>query len=163
MKRHILLLLAVVICICTSAQDRNAERHQPGRTEFNPELYTKRMNEFVAREAHLTPAEAEKFFPLLNAMQQKQREIGRQQRTMMMKSWTTPNMSENDYEQLVMRMTSLEIESKKIEQTYYKKFNNVLSWKKIHGVRIALARFQMEALNQFKPARNNRWKEPRKN
>ena len=122
------------------------------------------MNEFVAREAHLTEAESTKFFPLLNAMQNKQRQIGRQQREIMMKAFRNTNISEEDYEQMVMRVTGLEIESRKVEQTYYKKFHSVLSWKKIYAVRVALARFQVEALNLFQPGRNtNRWTTPRWN
>ena len=137
---------------------------QKPRAEFNPELYTQHMNEFVAREAHLTEAESTKFFPLLNAMQNKQRKIGRQQREIMMKASRNTNISEEDYEQMVMRVTGLEIESRKVEQTYYKKFHSVLSWKKIYAVRVALARFQVEALNLFQPGRNtNRWTTPRWN
>ena len=131
---------------------------------LNPELYTQHMNEFVAREAHLTEAESTKFFPLLNEMQNKQRQIGRQQREIMMKAFRNTNISEEDYEQMVMRVTGLEIESRKVEQTYYKKFHSVLSWKKIYAVRVALARFQVEALNLFQPGRNtNRWTTPRWN
>ena len=172
MKRFVLVITTMLVCFCVNAQNQGFGRIQNPRAEFNPELYTKRMNEFVAREAHLTEAESAKFFPLLNEMQNKQRQIGRQQREIMMKAFRNTNISEEDYEQMVMRVTGLEIESRKVEQTYYKKFHTVLSWKKIYGVRVALARFQVEALNQFQPGRgaanNNRitfpqWNRPNGN
>ena len=169
MKRFVLVITTLLVCFCVNAQNQNQGfgRIQNPRAEFNPELYTKRMNEFVAREAHLTEAEQAKFFPLLNEMQNKQRQIGRQQREIMMKAFRNTNISEEDYEQMVMRVTGLEIESRKVEQTYYKKFHTVLSWKKIYGVRVALARFQVEALNQFQPGRgaatNNRFMVPQWN
>lgn len=166
MKRIALFITTLLICFCVNAQNRGFGRIQNPRAEFDPASYTKHMNEFVAREAHLTEAETAKFFPLLNEMQTKQRQLGRQQREIMMKAFRNTNISEEDYEQMVMRVTSLEIESRKVEQTYYKKFHTVLSWKKIYGVRVALARFQVEALNQFQPGRNNtmnRWTTPRWN
>jgi len=167
MKRFVLVITTLLVCFCVNAQNQGFGRIQNPRAEFNPELYTKRMNEFVAREAHLTEAEQAKFFPLLNEMQNKQRQIGRQQREIMMKAFRNTNISEEDYEQMVMRVTGLEIESRKVEQTYYKKFHTVLSWKKIYGVRVALARFQVEALNQFQPGRgtatNNRFTVPQWN
>ena len=155
MKRFVLVITILLVCFCVNAQNQGFGRIQNPRAEFNPELYTKRMNEFVARESHLTEAESAKFFPLLNEMQNKQRQLGKQQRDIMMKAFRNTNISESDYEQMVMRVTSLEIESRKVEQTYYKKFHTVLSWKKIYAVRVALARFQVEALNQFQPGRSN--------
>ena len=165
MKRFVLVITTLLVCFCVNAQNQGFGRIQNPRAEFNPELYTKRMNEFVARESHLTEAESAKFFPLLNEMQNKQRQLGKQQRDIMMKAFRNTNISEGDYEQMVMRVTSLEIESRKVEQTYYKKFHTVLSWKKIYAVRVALARFQVEALNQFQPGRSNtnRWSPPRWN
>ncbi len=135
MKRFVFIIASMLVCFCANAQVQGFGRIQNPRAEFSPELYTKRMNEFVAREAHLTEAESAKFSPMLNEMQTKQRQLGKQQRDIMMKAFRNTNISEEDYEQMVMRVTSLEIESRKLEQTYYKKFHTVLSWKKIYAVR----------------------------
>lgn len=149
-------MLVLLTSICISAQNPgNGGRTQNGRKEFSPELYMKTLNEFVAREAKLTEAESAKFFPLLNEMFAKQHQIVGQQRELMMKSWKNANQNEDEYENLVTKLTALEVESKKVEQTYYKKFHSVLSWKKIFAVRIALQRFQVEALNRFQPGRGN--------
>ena len=72
-----------------------------------------------------------------------------------MKTWKNANLSEAEYENIVTKLASIEVESKKVEQTYYKKFHTVLPWKKVFAVRMALSRFQMEALNHFQPGRGN--------
>ena len=56
MKRFVLVITTLLVCFCVNAQNQGFGRIQNPRAEFNPELYTKRMNEFVAREAHLTEA-----------------------------------------------------------------------------------------------------------
>lgn len=159
MKRIITFMTVLLTCICINAQNPGnggrAQNGQNGRREFNPELYMKTLNEFVAREAKLTEAESAKFFPLLNEMFTKQRQIMDQQRAMMMKSWRNADQNEDEYETIVTKLAALEVESKKVEQVYYKKFHSVLPWKKVFAVRIALQRFQVEALNRFQPGRGN--------
>ena len=160
MKKIIICFIAVFFCCCVNAQTpNNGAKGQNTRREFSPELYMKRLNEFVTREAGLTEAESAKFFPLLKEMFDKQHNLMRQQRELMMKGWKDQNLSESDYEEMVTKAANLEVESHKIEQTYYKKFHTVLSWKKVSAVRIALSRFQMEALNHFQPGRGNRGNE----
>jgi len=154
MKKIITFITALLICICINAQNQEQKGFKP-RREFSPELYMKRLNEFVTREACLTETESAKFFPLLNEMYAKQHQLVRKQRELMMKGWKNKNLSESEYEKMVTKAAELDLESKKIEQSYYKKFHTVLSWKKVYAVRIALSRFQMEALNQFQPGRGN--------
>ena len=164
MKKIIMLMMALLTCVCMEAQQHNnAGKQQGGRREFNPELYMKKMNEFVANEAGLTEAESAKFFPLLREMLNKQHGLMRQQRELMMKGWKNQNLSEADYEQMVTKVAALDVESKKVEQTYYKRFHSVLPWKKVYAVRIALTRFQMEALNHFQPGRGNKRRESNNN
>ena len=85
----------------------------------------------------------------MHEMMNKQRDVNAQIQQIMAKGFNAK--TEADYEQIITRSINLEIESRKIEQTYYKKFHNVLSWKQIHKVRIALSRFSMEALRRFVP------------
>ena len=152
MKRIITFMTALLICFCLNAQNQNnAGKNHGTRREFSPELYMKRLHEFVAREACLTETESAKFFPLLQEMFNKQHKLMGQQRELMMKSWKNQNLSDTEYENMVMKAASLDVESKKVEQTYYKKFHTVLPWKKVYAVRFALARFQKEALNHFQP------------
>lgn len=161
MKQILTLMVALLMVTNLSAQPPHPGRQpqqqqQQGRREFNPELYMKKMNEFVAREAHLTEAESAKFFPLLKEMLNQQHSLKQQQRELMMRGWKNPNMPEAEYEKMVTRLAALEVDIKKVEQNYYKRFHTVLPWKKVYAVRIALSRFQMEALNHFQPGRGNK-------
>ena len=152
MRRRI---YAIIICLCTItatcfAQQNNGQRNQ--RQFFSPEAYNQGLEEFVKNEAGLNDEECKKFFPLMHEMMNKQREVNSQIQQVMAKGFSAK--TEADYEQIITRSINLEIESRKVEQTYYKKFHSVLSWKQIHKVRIALSRYSMEALRRFVPNYN---------
>lgn len=160
MNRLVTLTAALMMCIAIYAQHPNNMQRgnapqENARREFNPELYKKHMREFVTREAKLTDAEAAKFFPLLTEMLEKQHALTKEKYGLMSKGWKG-NISEAEYEQIVNQSAAIEVNIKKTEQTYYKKFRSALSsWQKVYAVRQALNRFQMEALKQFHPKRDN--------
>jgi hypothetical protein len=152
MRRRI---YAIIICLCTItatcyAQQNNGQRNQ--RQFFSPEAYNQGLEEFVKNEAGLNDEECKKFFPLMHEMMNKQREVNSQIQQVMAKGFNAK--TEADYEQIITRSINLEIESRKVEQTYYKRFHSILSWKQIHKVRIALSRYSMEALRRFVPNYN---------
>lgn len=167
MKKFFTLIMAMVLCVSIYAQNqggapkRNWSNDGP-RKEFNPEQFKKDMRDFVTREANLTEQEANRFFPMLSEMQEKQFKLMQQQRELMQKGKAASGISESEYEKIITQTTALEIESKKIEQTYYKKFHTVLSWKKVYAVRQALNRFQMEALKRFHPGKGGQQRNEQK-
>lgn len=167
MKKLITLLIAMALCVGIHAQNPFSGRFNVPRKEFNPEQYRKDMREFVIREAKLTDTEAAKFFPLLEEMHTKQYTLMQQQREWMQKGRKGVCLSEADYEKIITQTTSIDVEMRKLEQTYFKKFHTVLSWQKVYAVRLALNRFQMEALKHFNPGRGRpqdsemRWHEPK--
>jgi len=113
---------------------------------------------FVWKEAGLTPEEAKAFFPLLHEMLGAQRDIESKQREVMMKAnfdqKGLKDPSESEAQQALTSVLDLEVKKAQVEQQYYKKFKKVLSWKKIMKVRLALYRFRMEALRNFRPQHN---------
>lgn len=177
MKQFVPLILAIAFSLSSYAQggwsganNRTGEDHKQHqgwqapqdksrndrREPFSPELYMKALVEFVSKEACLTESEATKFEPLLREMHQKQHTLMEKQRKAFFRSRKNQSLTEEDFERLVNNSISTDIEVKKIEQTYYKKFHNVMPWKKVFAVRIALNKWQMEALNRFQPDRGNR-------
>ena len=147
-----LTCLAITLCMSAqqggSAQDANGSRRQ-----FSPERYRQKLEEFVTREAGLTPEEASKLFPLIHEMQQKQHKNTEAAGAAMRSC--QDGASEAEYERAISKAIALDLENKEIERTYYNKFHSILSWKKIHAVRIALWKYQMEALRHFSPHGNN--------
>ncbi len=148
MKRIILITLCLTMSLGAMAQ-----WHQQGgggdrdRRQFSPENYNKELESFVTRDAGLTESEAQRLFPMIHEMLELERK-NNMEATRLMGS-CDENSSEADYERTLKKCLALEIDNKTIEQTYYKKFHSVLSWKKIHKVRGALFKFNMYALRRF--------------
>lgn len=126
-------------------QEQGKDTHKP----FSPEKYYKYMEEYISKEAELTDSEKAKFFPLFKEMLEAQRKIAEKDRELM-RSYKTAK-TESDYEKIIEQSTAYQVENKKIEQSYYKKFSKVLSWQKICNVRRAQNKFHMQALRRFAP------------
>lgn len=67
MKKILFCLLTFALAVTT------ARAHDPQK--FSPEKFQADMEQYITKEAELTPEEAERFFPLYREMQQKQRKI----------------------------------------------------------------------------------------
>lgn len=146
MNKFIAIITSLVICLCMTAQPQDG-----ARKDFSPELYKKHLTEFVTTHAKLTEAEAASVFPIIYELHEKQHQLMKQQRELMRKGMHDANLSEAEYEKIITQSTGIDIEIKKLEQTYFKKLHSVLPWKKVYAVRMALNRFQMEALKRFRP------------
>ena len=153
MKRIIFFLTCMTVAFNMSAQPgESMQSGNNGRHQFSPERYRQKLEEFVTREAGLTADEASKLFPLIHEMQEKQHKNSEAAGAAMRSC--KDGSSEADYERAITKAIALDLENKEIERQYYSKFHAVLSWKKIHAVRIALWKFQMEALRRFTPHGN---------
>lgn len=145
-----ILTFACCLFIATAMSAQFGQSNQ-GPKPFSPEAYNQSLENFVRDKADLTQQECQKFFPMMHEMLNKQRDVTGKIHMVMFKGSSAK--TEADYEQCITQITDLEVQSKKIEQVYYKKFHNVLSWEKILKVRNALYRFSMEALQKFTPQR----------
>ena len=151
MKRLIFTCACLLVTIGMAAQWPNF-----GRQQFSPEKFRENMENFITKEAGLTATEQQKFYPMLNEMLSAQRKLMAQEREVMKSGQKAK--TEAEYEQIVKKTTELQVENRKIEQTYYKKFAKVLTWEKIYKVRMALTKFNMHALRNFSPQNNDQWK-----
>ncbi len=160
MKRITLITLCLTMSLCAMAQwNQQGGNGGRDRRQFSPENYNKELESFVTRDAGLTESEAQRLFPMIHKMLELERQ-NNMEATRLMAS-CNENSSEADYERTLKKCLALEIDNKTIEQTYYKKFHSVLSWKKIHKVRGALFKFNMYALRRFSPpgqgGQSGRW------
>ena len=154
MKKLTFIILCLLTTISMAAQKPNQERK-----EFSPEKYRQNLEAFITKEVCLTPEEQQKFYPLLGEMMEAQRKLMDQEREIMRSGKDAK--TEADFEKIISKSTALQVENRKLEQTYYKKFGKVLSWEKIYKVRIAMVRFNMQALRKFSP-RKGKWNGPQK-
>ena len=123
MKRLIVNCLAVVFALGAWAQGQGQQR-------FSPEKFQADMEQYIAKEAGLTPREAAAFFPMFREMQKKQRALYNQ---MMAESKIKP-ADEKACKKVIQKRDQVELELKSIQQTYHNKFLSVLPASKVFDV-----------------------------
>ena len=145
MKRLIVNCLAVVFTLGVWAQGQGQ-----GQQRFSPEKFQADMEQYIAKEAGLTPREAAAFFPMFREMQQKQRALFKQHRQY---SRTNP---QNDQEatQLIKNIDNVEMQMKKIEMQYHDKFLKVLSPIKVYKVHLAVNKFKHITMERVAKRKN---------
>ena len=150
MKRIVFTLICIMLTMGMMAEGKQEKKHdKAGQWQFSPEKYYQHMEDFITKEANLSDTEKTKFFPLFKEMLEAQRKIVEQEREIM-RSFRNAK-TESEFQNIIEKTTSLQVENKKIEQTYYKKFGKVLTWEKICKVRMAQTKFNMHALRRFSP------------
>lgn len=135
-KVAILLLLWIGGITMLSASDAC---HQ----QMSPEEFRAKQQSFITEKAGLTSAEAAKFFPVYFELQDKKKELNQ-------KMWKCLHQGKDDkttdeqYEDILLKVYDLRMESDQLDKSYYSKFKAVLSPKKIYLVQRAEMKFQRE-------------------
>lgn len=117
--------------------------HNPQK--FQPEKFQAELEQYIEKEAGLTHEESAKFFPLYREMQQKQRAVYKQMKEL---GKVKPE-GETACKKAVQKHDELELEQKRIIQTYHNKFLQVLSASKVYDVIKAENRFHRSAIKNW--------------
>ena len=142
MKRAFTIIVATMLLTLTTwAQDNK-------RPRFNPEEFKAKMEAFITQKAELTPAEAEKVFPIFEEMKNKQYEIMKKAQKLKHKS-DDQFKDDEEYRDALAKMGELNIEMAKIETAYYKKMCKAVSAKKAYRIKMADDAFHREVLQRF--------------
>lgn len=151
MKRYLLSIAVLVLSVMS------VMAHDPQK--FSPEKFQADMEQFITKEASLTAEEAAKFFPLYREMQQKQRAVWNQMKDM----GRNKPADETGCKQAVQKRDELELEQRRIIQTYHNKFFKVLPASKVYDVIIAENKFHRFAIRNFgQGQQGNRKHQPQK-
>lgn len=151
MKRYLLSIAVLLLSVMS------VTAHDPQK--FSPEKFQADMEQFITKEASLTAEEAAKFFPLYREMQQKQRAVWNQMKDM----GRNKPADETGCKQAVQKRDELELEQRRIIQTYHNKFFKVLPASKVYDVIIAENKFHRFAIRNFgQGQQGNRKHQPRK-
>lgn len=137
MKKILLFALALIITMSADAQNDKRKR-------FSPEKFRTDMQQFIVKEACLTPAESAAFFPIYDEMYKKQRSVFDSMRRL---DKSHP-VSEEDCRKAVKERDKLDLELKKIQQTYHNKFLSILSAQKVFNILKAEDRFHHRMLKR---------------
>lgn len=134
-KLTTILLLMLTIAVTAVAQE-------PKPQKFSPERFQAELEQFITKEACLTPQEAAKFFPIYKEMQGKQRTIFDRQRQLA----KVKPADEIGCEKAIRQRDEYDLELKRIQQTYHNKFLSVISASKLYDVLQAEDRFHRQML-----------------
>lgn len=128
----------IVILFCLSAT--LATFAQVGPQKFSPEKFQAELQDYIVKEAKLTPQEAAKFLPLYSEMHQKQRAVYERQRQLRQNRLT----DEAAYRDAIKKGDQMDLELKKLQQCYHDKFLAVLPASKVFAVIGAENRFHRD-------------------
>ena len=113
--------------------------------KFSPEKFQAEMEQFITKEAGLSADESAKFFPLFREMQQKQRAVFGKMR----QEGRVKPTDDASCKRLVQKRDEVELELKKIQQTYHNKFFTVLPASKVFDVLRAEEKFHRQAFRNM--------------
>ncbi len=133
--RKTLLILTMVLTVLPLALNAQGRK---GHDEF-----MMRQQEYLKREAELTDAEADKFFPLYFELQEQKRSINEQAWDLFRRG-EDPSTSEATYAEILDGFVEYSLSTDRLEKSYLAKFRNVLSSKKIYKVKQAEMSFRRE-------------------
>ena len=97
---------------------------------FSPEKYQADLEQYITKEACLTPQEASAFFPLFREMQKKQRALYNKMR----EDVRIKPADEAACKKMIQKRDQVELELKSIQQTYHNKFFSVMPASKVFDV-----------------------------
>ena len=128
----------LVVTLSVAAQEPN----KPHFGKFSPEKFQIDLEQFITKEACLTPQEAARFFPIYKEMMSKQRVVfDRQRRLGRLKP-----ADEKGCEKAIRERDECDLDLKRIQQTYHNKFLSVISASKLYDVLNAEDRFHRQML-----------------
>lgn len=145
MKKYIAMVVLLLSCLLPVA----AQQREGGRPRFNKEEFQAWMKSFVRERASLSQAEADKVLPVFFEMKQKQMEHTRRVGGLTMEACKKTDSKE--CEALLKQITSLNVESSKLEQTYYAKMAKLVGAKKALNIMLADDAFHREMLRMASP------------
>lgn len=144
MKRNIILLICLILLplqvMTLTAQER----------KMNMADYEKRKKEFVEKEAGLSKAEADKYFPLTNELTKKKFELHRIHREKVQRIKDNSNISEAEYRKLLDDDVELKMKEAALDKEYAPRFEKVLSPEKLYRAQQAERQFIQKEVTNFR-------------
>ncbi len=116
---------------------------------LTPEQFRARQQAFITEKAELTPAEAEKFFPLYFEMQGRKKMLNDKIMGLYRRG-KDEKTSEKHYQEILEAIYDLHDRINDLEESYFEKFKQVISYKKIYLVQRAEMKFHRSLLKGMK-------------
>lgn len=134
------ILISLMFLMCTATLGAQENRNNG----FSPEKFRADMEQFITKEACLTPKEASRFFPVYDEMCKKQRAIFESMR----RASKCKPADEAGCRDAIRQRDKMDLELKNIQQTYHEKFLNIISASKLFDVIKAEEKFHRRMLKK---------------
>ena len=143
--RRTVLVFTILLCVSvtTVAQRR-------GGGGFNPERHQAEVEQFITREACLTPQEASLFFPMFRELQSKQRVLFDNVR----KHRHIKPADEASCREAILERDDNDLKIKSLQQQYHIKFMSVLPACKVYDILRAEDLFHRQSFQRMAQRRN---------
>lgn len=118
---------------------------QQGEKRFSPQKFEADLYQYIIQEAGLTQQDCEKFLPVYKEMRKKQHALFERQRNVA----KLKPAEESNCMKVIQERDNIEVEQKRIQQTYHNKFFDILPPSKVYDVLQAEDRFHRHMLRQW--------------
>lgn len=149
--KNIKLITVIVILIsglCVAQPGKLKQRFQEKKEKVKSMKVA-----FITNELNLTPEEAEKFWPLFNAFEEKQREIRQEKLKNYLDRSKAENLSEKEAQSLLNQMEATEDELHQLRKKFLASLKGVLPATKILKLKNAEDEFSKKLLQQYRDAK----------
>jgi hypothetical protein len=147
--KKILISVSMVLMLAFSVLANDSD-------QFNYEDFKAKKIAYITAEIDLTPAEAEKFWPVYNEFEQKKftlmqglKELDKQMDEKL------ENLSDQEYIELSKKITSFHINEGNLDTEYNVKFLKILPPKKVVKLYVAEKGFRNYLLHEYRKCDNN--------
>lgn len=146
--RNRVILLCGLWLFSTLGSTLLAQRQENRR--MNVVDYEKRKSEYIQKEAGLTQAEADKYFPLNNELTQKKFELHAEHREKLRQIRENNDISDEEYRKLLENDVEIKVKEAALDKEYAPKFEKVLSPEKLFKAQQAERNFMQIEVNNFR-------------
>lgn len=137
-KLSVLMLLLWGVTFSVWAADGICQR-------LTKDQFRAKQQAFLTEKAELTKEEAAKFFPLYFELQDRKQKLN-DNAWKLLRGGKDKNITEKQYGEILNGVAESRVASSELEQTYLRKFQKILSNKKIYLIQRAEMRFHRELL-----------------
>lgn len=137
----------------------NAQEQNAPQQRFSPERFEAELQNYITKEAGLTPQEATKFFPVYKEMQDKQRTLFERQREL----GKTKPTDEQGCMKAIKESDEIDLELKRLQQTYHLRFMELLPASKVYDILKAELRFHRHMMKNWGRGNGNQQQRSRPN
>ena len=147
MKNRVISLCSLLL-LSTLGSTLLAQRQE--NRLMNMADYEKRKREYIQKEAGLTQAEADKYFPLNNELTQKKFELHKERREKLREIKENSDISDEEYRELLENDVEIKVKEAALDKEYAPKFEKVLAPEKLFKAQQAERNFMQKEVNSFR-------------